>query len=84
MDNDLVHPDLAPDAQTNADSDLMMTKSPVWLFGLSSVLEAEHDGEGAGRQQLLVLIVVEAVGCCQGKSTANLKKSPNILDSLKV
>ena len=35
-------------------------------------MEAEHDGEGAGGQQLLVVVVVQAVGRCQGKSVANL------------
>ena len=46
--------------------------SPVWLLGLLPVMEAKHDGEGAGGQNLLVVDVVQAVGCCQGKSVANL------------
>ena len=50
----------------------MVSKSPVWLLGLPPVMEAEHDGEGAGGQQLLVVVVVQAVGRCQGKSVANL------------
>ena len=50
----------------------MVSKSPFWLTGLPPVVEAEHDGEGAGGQQLLVVVVVQAVGCCQGKSIANL------------
>ena len=45
-------------------------------------MEAEHDGEGAGRQQLsfalvlrvlLVVVFVQAVGRRQGKSVANLE-----------
>ena len=55
----------------------MVSKSPVWLLGLPPVVEAEHDGKGAGRQQLpfvlvLLVLVVQTVSCCQGKSIANL------------
>ena len=50
----------------------MVSKSPVRLLGLPPVVEAEHDGEGAGGQQLLVVLVVQTVSCCQGKSVANL------------
>ena len=53
----------------------MVSKSPVWLLGLAPVVEAEHDGEGAGRQQFLVAVVIQAVSRCQGKSVANLKKT---------
>ena len=35
-------------------------------------MEAKHDGEGAGGQQLLVVVVIQAVSRCQGKSVANL------------
>ena len=35
-------------------------------------MEAEHDGEGAGGQLLLLVVVVKTVSCCQGKSVANL------------
>ena len=54
-----------------------MSKSPVWLLGLPPVMEAKHDGEGAGRQQLLVVfvvvvIVIQAVSRCQGISVSNL------------
>ena len=52
--------------------DLMVSKSPVWLLGLPPVVEAEHDGEGAGGQQLLVVVVVQTVSRRQGKSVANL------------
>ena len=45
---------------------------PVWLGGLPPVMEAEHDGEGAGRQHLLVVVVVQAVSRCQSKAVANL------------
>ena len=53
----------------------MVSKSPVRLPGLPPVMEAEHDGEGAGGQHLLVVIVVQAVSCCQGKSVANLAEN---------
>ena len=53
----------------------MVSKSPVWLPGLPPVMEAEHDGEGAGGQHLLVVVVVQAVSCCQGKSVANLRRN---------
>ena len=61
--------------------DLMVSKSPFWLLGLPPVMEAEHDGEGAGGQQLsfalglrvLLVVVIQAVGRCQGKSVANLE-----------
>ena len=57
----------------NDNSDLMVLQySPVLLLGLPPVVEAEHDGEGAGGQQLLVVVVVQTVSCCQGKSVANL------------
>ena len=41
-----------------------MSVSPVGLLGLPPIVKAEHDGEGAGGQQLLVVIVVQAVSCC--------------------
>ena len=50
----------------------MLSQPPVWLLDLPPVVETEHDGEGAGRQQLLVAVVIQAVGCSQGKSVANL------------
>ena len=48
---------------------------PVLLLGLPPVVEAKHDGEGAGGQHLLIVVVVQAVSCCQGKSVANLFES---------
>ena len=55
-------------------SDLMVKQTPVWLLGLPPpVVEAKHDGEGAGGQQLLIVVVVQAVSCCQCKSVANLR-----------
>ena len=50
----------------------MVSKSPVWLLGLPPVVEAEHDGEGAGGQQLLVVVVIQAMGCSNSKSVADL------------
>ena len=50
----------------------MVSKSPVCFLGLPPVVEAEHDGEGAGGQQFVVVVVIQAVSCCQGKSVANL------------
>ena len=49
-----------------------MPHSPVLLRHAAPVVDAEHDGEGAGGQQLLIVVVVQAVGRCQGKSVANL------------
>ena len=54
-----------------------MSNSPVWLLGLPPVMKAKHDGEGAGGQQLLfglvlLVLVIQAVSCRQGKSVANL------------
>ena len=58
-------------------SNLMVKQPPVWLLGLPPVVEAQHDGEGAGRQQLLfvlvlLVLVIQAVSCCQCKSVPNL------------
>ena len=59
-------------------SDLMVKQPPVWLLGLPPpVVEAKHDGEGASGQQLpsvlvLLVLVIQTVSCCQGKSVSNL------------
>ena len=56
-------------------SDLMVKQPPVWLLGLPPpVVEAEHDGEGAGGQQLpfVLVLVIQAVGRSQCKSVPNL------------
>ena len=53
---------------------ISLSAPPVWLCGLPPVVEAEHDGEGAGGQHLLVVVVVQAVSRCQGKAVANLGK----------
>ena len=55
----------------------MMKQPPAWLRGLPPVVEAEHDGEGAGGQQLpfvlvLLVLVIQAVSCGQCKSVPNL------------
>ena len=50
----------------------MVLQLPVWLHGVPPVVDAQHDGEGAGGQHLLVVVVVQAVSCCQGKSVPNL------------
>ena len=52
--------------------DLMLNLPPLWLLGVPPVVEAKHDGEGAGGQHLLVVVVKETVSCCQGESVANL------------
>ena len=52
----------------------MVSQPPVWLLGLPPVVEAKHDGEGGGRQHLLVVVVVQTVSSCQGKSVANLRR----------
>ena len=50
----------------------MVKHPPLWFLDLPPVVEAKHDGEGAGGQHLLIVIVVQAVGCRQSKSVANL------------
>ena len=76
MDKNPVDPDLFPIWKNTAISsvDLMVSKSPVWLLGLPPVMKAEHDGEGAGGQHLLVVVVVQAVSRCQSKSVPNLSE----------
>ena len=58
-------------------SDLMVKQPPVWLLGIPPVVEAKHDGEGAGGQQLpfvlvLLVLVIQAVSRGQCKSVPNL------------
>ena len=48
------------------------SQSPVFLCDLTPVMEAKHNGEGAGGQHLLLVVVVQAVRRCQSKSVANL------------
>ena len=75
MHENLADPDLSPSRyRTNAKAVLLVLQLPVWLPGLPPVVDAQHDGEGAGGQHLLVVVVVQAVSCCQGKSVANLGK----------
>ena len=61
----------------NASLDPSVKQPPGWLPGLPPVVEAKHDGEGAGGQQLLVVpvllvLVIQAVSCCQCESISNL------------
>ena len=58
----------------NSKLDFMETGPPVWLLGFPPVVKAEHDGEGAGGQHLLVVVVIQAVSRCEGKSVANLRR----------
>ena len=51
--------------------------TPAWLIGFPPVMEAKHDGEGAGGQQLLsvlvlIVLVIQAVSRGQCKSVPNL------------
>ena len=57
--------------------DLMVNLPPLWLLGVPPVVEAKHDGEGAGGQQLpsvlvLLVLVIQAVSRCQCESVSNL------------
>ena len=73
MDKNLGDPDLCPVIKwtnENLDPDLEL---PVFLAGLLPVMEAEHYREGGGRQHLLLVVVVQAVSCCQGESVSNLR-----------
>ena len=67
MINNLADPDLSPGVSlANACHNRLMKQPPVWLRGLPSVMEAEHDGEGAGGQDLLLVVaaVKETMRCC--------------------
>ena len=66
-----------------------MGATPVWLPGLLPVVEAKHDGEGAGGQHLLVVvvlvvIVIQAVGRCQGISVSNLGEERNMTNKISL
>ena len=74
MDKYLADPNLCPGYKIMQGFP-MMEPSPVRLLGLPPIVNTKHDGEGAGGQQLLVVVVVQAVGCCQGKSVSNLRGS---------
>ena len=50
----------------------MVSKSPVLLPGLTPVVKTKHNGEGAGGQQLLVVVVVQTVGSSKDESVSNL------------
>ena len=54
---------------------ILVFQPPVCLLDLIPVVKAKHDGEGAGGQHLLVVVVVQTVSCCQGKSVPNLGKN---------
>ena len=67
----------------------MVSKSPFWLRGLPPVVEAEHDGEGAGGQQLpfvlvLLVLVIQAVSRGQCKSVPNLGRKQIEVEKSKV
>ena len=49
------------------DSDLLS----FWFCAVASVVNTKHDGEGAGGQQLLVVLGVEAVGRGQREPVAD-------------
>ena len=54
--------------QTNTDP----SGPPVWLHGIPPVVKAKHNGEVTGRQHLLDIFVVQAMGRGEGKSVSNL------------
>ena len=69
--------------------DLMVILPPLWLLGLPPVVEAKHDGEGAGGQQLpsvlvLLVLVIQAVSCGQCKSVPNLGRKQIEVEKSKV
>ena len=83
MDEDLVDPDLSPDSNRPIQILSRQIMTPAWLIGFPPVMETEHNGEGAGGQQLLFVIVllvlvIQAVGCRQCKSVANLRREVKI------
>ena len=60
------------------------TQPPVWLPGLPPVVEAKHDGEGAGGQYLLLALVVQTVSRCQCKSVSNLSRKKTELGNKQI
>ena len=73
MNNNLAHSDVLPGKY------FFQTLNGQWLrpSGLSSVppvVDAEHDGEGGGRNHLFLVVVEQAVGCRHSKSIANLRR----------
>ena len=74
MDKDLADSSLLPGKDwTNENLEPFGTQPPVSLLGLPPVVKAKHHGERGGRQHLLVVVLVQAVSRCQGKSVSNLR-----------
>ena len=88
MDNNLVDSDLSPGTMQVLISDLVVKQPPVWLLSLAPVVEAKHDGEGAGGQQLLfvlvlLVLVIQTVSRRQCESVSNLGESKQKLEKVK-
>ena len=62
----------------------MVTYLPVLLLGLPPIMKTKHDGEGAGRQHLLIVVVVKTVSRCQSKSVSNLGGKQQKLENVNV
>ena len=76
VDNKLADPYLFPDIGCITKFCTLINQ-PVCPPDIPPIMDSQYDREGAGRQQLLVIlvlaIVVETVGCSKCKSAANLR-----------
>ena len=79
VDNKLADPYLSPVIGCITKFRTLINQ-PVWPPDIPPIMDSQYDREGAGRQQLLVIlvilvlaIVVETVGCSKCKSAANLR-----------
>ena len=83
VDNKLADPYLFPDIGCITKFCTLIDQ-PVWPPDIPPIMDSQYDREGAGRQQLLFIlvilvilvlaIVVETVGCSKCKSAANLRQ----------
>ena len=84
VDNKLADPYLSPVIGCITKFRTLINQ-PVWPPDIPPIMDSQYDREGAGRQQLLVIlvtlvlaIVVETVGCSKCKSAANLRPKWNV------
>ena len=61
MDKNLVDSDLSPDSNRPIQNYIGKILTPASLIGFPPVMEAKHDGEGAGGQQLIFVLVLVLV-----------------------
>ena len=89
MNDNLADPNMSPGIElANVCLDCKVKQPPVRLRGLAPVVEAKHDGEGAGGQQLLfvlvlLVLVIQTVSRRQCESVSNLGESKQKLEKVK-